>query len=57
MFDTLLIITYLVLTSFTSCLFTYFKLEHQYETFMSVFSFIIDINEFSEIPTSPSHVF
>ena len=28
--DTLLIITYLVLTSFTSCLFTYFKFERQY---------------------------
>ena len=51
MFDTLLIIAYLVLTSFTSYLFTYFKFEHQYKTFVSLFSFITDINGFFEIRT------
>ena len=41
MFDTL----DLVVTSFTSCLFTYFKIERQHQTFMSLFSFITDINK------------
>ena len=53
MFDTLLPITYLVLRSYTSCLFTYFNLslsvsiKHLY----LFFSFITDINGFFEIPT------
>ena len=43
-----------VLTSFTSCLFTYFRLSiNIMSTFMSLFSFITDINGFFEIPTSP----
>ena len=44
---------YLVLTSFTSCLLTYFKIEHQYQTLMSLFSFITNINGYFKIPTSP----
>ena len=40
---------YLVLTCFTSRLFTYFKIKHQYLTFMSHFSFITDIDEYIEI--------
>ena len=53
MFDILLIITYLLLTSFTSCLFTYFEFEPQYQTFMSPFSCISDINGFFEFQTLP----
>ena len=53
MFDTLLItdLLLIILTSFNSCFVTYFKIEHQCKTYMSLFSFITDIKGFFEIPT------
>ena len=47
---------YLFLTCFTSCFFTYFKVEHQHQTFMSLFSIITNINEYFQI-SNPLHPF
>ena len=55
-FDILLIMNYF--SSFTSCLFTYFKIEHQYQKFMSpFFSLITHINRFSKILIPPSPIY
>ena len=40
-----------------TCLVTYFKIEHQHQTFMSLFSSITDINGFFKIPTHPPPTF